>query len=354
MIVTLSPRDMQSETLPGPSLRGRGVINSAGMSLGRKSSRNLLRLHRTASRSGATRFRGNGGENVAKSHPHSVVWGAWGVAVDFCDCSGSTDARVGFHLRPRGNSGAVNMMRAIRVLVACLGIGLFAAQAQAVVITPAAFTGGEIVESFEGLVPGPNNSLSLGYFSPGIVGPFPFASGAILSAPIPNPGLGIGAIVGDFSVGSAGFGLLGNGSVSSAVDVPTGSAYLGLDDPSTSGPIEFMFATPQTRVGAYVTGVPGLVTMSVFDAMGMFLETTTVGTVAVGGWPTNFIGLERAEGIGFVAFNADFLVLDDLTFEVGTAAIPEPTSLALLGMSAAGFCGVRLRRRRREDTEQTA
>ncbi len=37
-----------------------------------------------------------------------------------------------------------------------------------------------------------------------------------------------------------------------------------------------------------------------------------------------------------------------------TAAIPEPTSLALLGITAAGFCGVRLRRRRKGDAAETS
>ncbi len=41
---------------------------------------------------------------------------------------------------------------------------------------------------------------------------------------------------------------------------------------------------------------------------------------------------------------------NDVTLNITSAAIPEPTSLALLGMTAAGFCGVRLRRRRNDNT----
>ncbi len=41
--------------------------------------------------------------------------------------------------------------------------------------------------------------------------------------------------------------------------------------------------------------------------------------------------------------------VDNLQF----TPVPEPTSLALLGMTAAGFCGVRIRRRRKGDTANT-
>ncbi len=48
------------------------------------------------------------------------------------------------------------------------------------------------------------------------------------------------------------------------------------------------------------------------------------------------------------------LGLDNFVLTPTAASIPEPTSLALLGMTAAGFCGVRIRRRRKDDSADTA
>ncbi len=45
-------------------------------------------------------------------------------------------------------------------------------------------------------------------------------------------------------------------------------------------------------------------------------------------------------------FSADSGALHSLVLDVSPVGIPEPTSLALLGITAAGYCGVRIRRRR--------
>ncbi len=47
------------------------------------------------------------------------------------------------------------------------------------------------------------------------------------------------------------------------------------------------------------------------------------------------------------------IALDDVVAQLTTSAIPEPTSMALLGLTAAGFCGVRLRRRQRFEKTET-
>ncbi len=63
---------------------------------------------------------------------------------------------------------------------------------------------------------------------------------------------------------------------------------------------------------------------------------------------SNLASVVFAESISGVYRTTPGLSLDNLT--VNQAAIPEPTSLALLGMTAVGFCGVRLRRRRQAGT----
>ena len=216
--------------------------------------------------------------------------------------------------------------------------------AMAIPVGIGAFGPGTTVESFEGLAAaiGPNLTVNGSYFEPGVLSPYTFASGVTLTDPIPNPGVGTGVLVGDFAYSaSATFGLLGNGWIASAANVPFGSAYLGLDDPAASGPIGFSFASDMLRVGAYVTGGPGNITLTAYDQFGGLLESTSLATVNVALWGNNFIGLENVAGIRSIEFSgADFAVLDGLSFE---AAVPEPSTLLLLGSGLIGLGFVRRR-----------
>jgi hypothetical protein len=195
------------------------------------------------------------------------------------------------------------------------------------------------VESFEGLSAGPNITqpyASYGYLEPGVVSPFTFASGVTLTSPIPNPGIGTGVIIGDWAIGSSGFGLGSNGSVSAA-DVPSGTAYIALDDPATSGPMEFTFASDVFSVGALVTAASGDITLSAFDSLGNPLGTASVASVYVTNWGSNWLGFASGTGIRKVQFNGDFLVLDDLTFD-GVSPIPAPGAV-VLGLLGTGLVG---------------
>jgi len=216
--------------------------------------------------------------------------------------------------------------------------------ANAVPISPGAFGSGAVVESFEGLSAGPNIPLvdpSFGFFNPATVGPFTFGSGVTFTNPVPNPPLGNGVVIGDFSLGIATFGLTTGGVITSAANVPFGSAFMGLNS-NAPGPIEFTFASDMLNVGGYVSGLPGgVVTLTAYDAGNNLLESTTVATVPVGSWPTNFIGLQRSEGIRRIELNASTLVLDGLTFE----AIPEPSTLTLAGLGLFGLLAYGWRRR---------
>jgi len=170
-----------------------------------------------------------------------------------------------------------------------------------------------------------------------VTGPFAFGSGVTLTGPIPNPGLHSGAIVGDFVIDPASFSLVGNGDITSAAQVPFGSAYLAMDDPTDPVPIELSFATSMLRVGAYVTGASGAITLTTFDTVGAVIESTTLSSVTVSQWGDNFIGLENTSGIAKVQFSGDYIVLDGLTFE----PVPAP------GAAALAMIGVGLLHRRR-------
>ena len=211
------------------------------------------------------------------------------------------------------------------------------------------------VEGFEGLSPAANSPqvVGTGFLKPGVIGPFTFASGATLTGPVPNPGLGMGAVgvlVGDFSLGASGFGLGENGRIDSANDVPHGTAFIALN--AHPGPIEFTFPFDLIRVGAFEAGDAGFVTLSAFDASGRLLETLTLAKSSEAHWTTTFIGLENAAGIRKVTFtdstsNTGFnaLVLDDLTFEPLAAAVPEPPSILLVAAAVMTLAAcLRLRR----------
>jgi len=233
-----------------------------------------------------------------------------------------------------------------RTLCALAAVAALAAgPASAIQIGAGAFGAGKIVESFEGLTPGANITLGLGasLLQPGTVSAFPFASGVVLTGPIPNPGVfNTGAFIHDFALATdVTNNWSANGSVSSAANVPMGAAYMGAFAGSGNAYLQLDFATPQDRVGAYVTGVSGSsVAMSVYDASGTLLESHSVATVPVASWGTNFIGIERANQISRVVFTAPDFGIDGLTFENDPLLVPEPSTLATLAMGLAGMWGL--------------
>jgi len=220
-----------------------------------------------------------------------------------------------------------------------------AAPASATPIGASAFGASQVVESFEGLVAGPNISIGLGasLLQPGTASAFAFASGVVLTGPVPNPGVfNQGAFVHDFALATDVTNNWGsNGTVASAVNVPLGTAYMGAFASAGNATLELSFATPQDRVGAYVTGVNGTsVTMRVYDSSGVLLETVSAATVPVANWGTNFIGIERPDQIARVVFSAPDFGLDGLTFENNLLLVPEPSTLAALAMGLVGMCGL--------------
>jgi hypothetical protein len=202
----------------------------------------------------------------------------------------------------------------------------FAKSAQAAPINLVQFGQCVKIESFEGLSPKRNTPLvdnELGYLRPGANRPLRFKSGVTLTNPIPNNfGGAAGVLIGDWSIGRVDFALGENGRIASVAVVPEGSAYIALN--SNPGPIEFTFASDMLRVGALVTGGSegGSIVMSAYDASGNLLETTTISTVTVSNWGSNFVGLENSTGIRKVTFansnpgiGFNTLVLDKLAFE---------------------------------------
>jgi hypothetical protein len=219
-----------------------------------------------------------------------------------------------------------------------------AAPVAATPITPAAFSGFQLVESFEGIAVGPNVRIGMGVslLEPGTVSAFPFASGVVLTSPVPNPGvLNRGAFVHDFTRGSDVTNNWGaTGVVNDPTDVPFGDAYLGAFHPTGTGTATFtlVFATPQDRVGAYFTGVAGsTVTMQVYDGSGALIDTVSGNTVSLAGWSTNFLGSEMANRISRVVFTGLDFGIDALTFEDNPLLVPEPSTASTLALGLLGL-----------------
>jgi hypothetical protein len=229
---------------------------------------------------------------------------------------------------------------------------LAGAPALATPITPSAFQGGQSVESFEGLAVGPNVTIGLGQslLQPGMVSAFTFASGVVLSSPIPNPGVfNEGAFVHDFALGADvqnGWG--GARIVNDAGDVPFGTAYLGAFDPGAgTASVELSFATGMDRVGAYFSGATGTtLRLDVYGAGGALLESRTMNTVALAQWPTNFLGIENLAGIRRIVFTGRDFGIDGLTFEPSPIAVPEPGTLPAFALGLVGLLGLAVQGRR--------
>ncbi len=209
---------------------------------------------------------------------------------------------------------------------------LLAGSAGAVPITPADFGGTQSVENFEGIAIGPNVAGS-GFGNivlPGSAGSYTFASGVTLLGP--NPGLfANGAFLHNAGAAGPANGWGTNGTVNSAASVPdpwglASSTYLGVFDSLGAGSVvlDLSFASDVHQVGAWVAGMAGTqITLEVYDASNVLLESTTLPAPSVAAWGTGFLGLERTEGIRRVVFRGSDFGIDGLTFDA-TPLTPLP------------------------------
>jgi len=238
------------------------------------------------------------------------------------------------------------------LLVPILIAWLSAAPAAAVPLAVGDFWKATQEEGFEGLVPGPEVGVqagSTGVYLPGVGAPYTFGTGVTLFGAstyvFPND-----AFVHELGVANATPNDWGaNGVVASAADVAFGTAYLGVFEASNSmASVEFSFAGTVNRVGAYVAGDAGSdITISVYGAGDVLLETLTMAAPSVQDWGTapSFLGIQRAEGIVRVVFSGHDFGLDILYFE-SLMAVPEPSTFTQLALGLLALAGMRGRVRR--------
>ncbi len=231
-----------------------------------------------------------------------------------------------------------------RVVVVCAvtvwSLAAFGRVAQADQVSRADFGPSAVVESFEGVLPGPNvNSQLVGsednaYLIPGTSTPYAFASGVTMTAPIPNTSVA-SVVIPDFAYAasldpatSTEWGA-GVAHIEVAEHVPFGDAFLAAG--TSAAFVEFTFAEDMLRVGVSVLATtPYDVTMEAYDSGDALIETLAIEGVGSGvsaplpqtptnliadAWEANFLGVENEAGIRKVRIYATNPALDGLIFE---------------------------------------
>ncbi|MFA5111496.1 MAG: hypothetical protein WC443_08835 [Desulfobaccales bacterium] len=226
-----------------------------------------------------------------------------------------------------------NRILKIVPLLAAVAVILLPGLALADLIGPEDFSAQAAIEGFEGISPATANTGALefgNFFAIGTQTSYTFNSGVTLTNPCPAlPVANGGPYIEDFNY-SGGVNTWGaNGTANQA---PFGKSYLGFYNETAY--VEFTFDQPMYRVGAYVTGAPGTVRLEAYHNADL-IASTSVATVPVAAWSSNFIGI-ASDGITKVILRGADVGIDNLTYEPA----PVPPTLILFGSGLLGLWGV--------------
>jgi hypothetical protein len=132
--------------------------------------------------------------------------------------------------------------------------------------------------------------------------------------------------------------------------------YSGVDT-GGDGSMIFTFVTPVSAVGGFINYYPDFdpafpALIAALDSGGNVLEEYDLNALAPISTPFGenagaFRGILRgSDDIYGFRLSSSYIVLDDLTFGRGGLAVPEPSSVVLMGLGTLLCAGVVLRRRR--------